>query len=235
IREKLQKDYEKIDREKFFISVNHPYFLYEKAFNILGAEEFLYLLAANEDIANNLLDIIFDFELGIAEEYVKLKPDHINTSDDYGMQDRLVISPEMWRKYFKPRLKNIYDFYKTELGDSIVISHHSCGHVMPILEDLIEIGVKILNPLQTTANDLIAAERICRHRLVVAGAIDGQNILPFGSPEEVRKEVFTKLEIFWHNGGYLPMPEKILGVPDENLTAMENAIREWSKLYVEKI
>lgn len=234
IKTELKKNYKQIDREKYFLSVNHPYFLYEKGFNILGAEEFLCLMAADEDAANQFLDTLLNFEMEIAKEYVKYKPEHINTSDDYGIQDRLALSPEMWRKYFKPRLKKLYDFYRSELGDDIVISHHSCGHVMPILEDFIEIGTTILNPLQTTANDLPKAAEITRGRLVIAGAIDGQQILPFGKPEDVRKEVFRKMNLFWKNGGFLPMAEKMLGVPEKNKIAMESAIREWSKKYVEK-
>lgn len=234
IRSRLAEEVAQIDREKYFLCVNHPYFLYENGFNILGPEEFLVTLAGDEESSTRLLDKLIDFELGIAEEYVKLKPDQINTSDDYGMQDRLAVSPDMWRKYFKPRLQRVYDFYRSELGDDIIISHHSCGHVMPILEDFIELGIKILNPLQTTANDIKAAAGIINHRLVVAGGIDGQHILPEGTPEEIRKEVFYKMNLFWDHGGYLPMPEKTLGVSKENIKAMEAAIAEWSLGNVEE-
>jgi uroporphyrinogen decarboxylase len=233
IRERLATALAGIDRERFFVSVNHPYFLYEKGFNLLGAEEFLASLAQDEAAGERLLDAILEFELGVAEEYVRCRPDHINTMDDYGMQQGLAVSPEMWRRLFKPRLRRLYDFYRRELGPEIVISHHSCGHVMPILEDFIDLGVDILNPLQTTANDLPEAARITRGRLVIAGAIDGQQILPFGTPAEVRTEVFRKLDLFWDGGGYLPMAEKMLGVPEENRRAMEDAILEWSRIHVE--
>ncbi len=233
IREALARQAAAIDREAFFVSCNHPYFLYEKGFNILGAEEFLCLLAADEEAAGRFLDTLLDFELGVAAEYVRHRPDHVNTSDDYGMQDRLAISPEAWRRLFKPRLRRLYDFYRAELGPDVVISHHSCGHVMPILEDFIDLGLTILNPLQTTANDLAEAARITRGRLVIAGAIDGQQILPFGTPRDVRREVFAKMDLFWDGGGYLPMAEKMLGVPEANRIAMEEAIRDWSRTHVE--
>jgi hypothetical protein len=64
-------------------------------------------------------------------------------------------------------------------------------------------------------------------RLVLAGGICGQQVLPFGTPEEVREEVFTKLDLLWENGGYVPFAEKSIGVPQENLDAMQRAIEDW--------
>ncbi len=222
-----------VNRTERFLAVNHSYFLYEKAFNLLGAEEFLAALADEQETAHCLLDRIVDFELGIAAEYVKLKPDHVNFSDDYGMQDRLAVSPETWREFFKPRLKRVMDFYYAELGPDITVSLHSCGHVMPILEDLIEIGVRILNPVQSAANDLAELRRRASRKLVLCGGIDGQRVLPLGTPEDVAGEVNRKMDLLWEDGGYLPMAEKTLGVSKENLQAMEAAIRAWSREHVE--
>ena len=231
IAEGLEEQASRIDRNRFFLSVAHRSLLYHKGFNIMGPEGFLMALATGD--AAPLLDKIIGFELGIAEEYVRFRPDHLNTSDDFGMQDRLVVSPQMWRRLFKPRLKMLYDFYRDRLGDGLVISHHSCGHVMPILEDFIELGVNILHPVQTAANDLGELRRRTSRRLVLAGGIDGQQVLPLGSPAQVREEVFRKLDMLWEGGGYLPMPEKMLGVPACNKEAMHEAIREWSRLNVE--
>jgi uroporphyrinogen decarboxylase len=222
-----------IDRREQFFAVSHPYFLYEKGFNLLGAEEFLASLAGRPADAERLLDIIIDFELGAAQEYAALKPDHVTLSDDYGMQDRLAVSPAMWRRLFKPRLKRVIDLYRGSLGPAALIGLHSCGHVMPILEDLIEIGIQVLNPIQTTANDLPEMRRRTAGRLVLCGGIDGQQVLPLGTSEDVRGEVFRKLDLLWEGGGYLPAAEKMLGVPPANVQAMEQAIRDWSRQNVE--
>jgi hypothetical protein len=222
-----------IDRDEFFLTVNHPYFLYEKGFNILGGEEFLAALAGSPDKAHEFLDLLAGFDLAMAEQYVELQPDHVNLSDDYGMQDRLAVSPTMWREFFKPRLKRVVDFYRDALGDEATISLHSCGHVMPILEDLIEIGFDVLHPIQTTANDLAEARRITSKRLTLCGCIDGQQVLPFGTPDDVRREVFSKLDLLWEDGGYLPGPEKMLGVSPANKEAMEHAFEDWSRQNVE--
>jgi uroporphyrinogen decarboxylase len=222
-----------LDRERYFLSVNHPYFLYEKAINILGPDEFACAMLVAPENAHRLLDMIVEFELGIARRYVALRPDHVNLSDDYGHQDRLAMSPECWREFIKPRVRRVIDFYREQLGPDVTFSQHSCGHVMPLLEDMIELGIQVLHPMQTTANDLEEARRITSGRLTIAGAIDGQRVLPFGTSEDVRREVFNKLDLLWEGGGYLPMAEKNLGVPEENRRALDEAVREWSRMNVE--
>jgi uroporphyrinogen decarboxylase len=222
------------EREKFFLGVGHPYFLYEKAINILGPEEFGVAMLAAPEKAHLLLDRILAFELGIAERYLKAaRVEQVNFSDDYGHQDRLAMSPECWRTFFKPRLARAVRFYRERLGPGTVVSLHSCGHVMPILEDLIEAGIDVLHPVQSTANDLVELRRRTSRRLVLCGGICGQHVLPLGTPEEVRAEVFRKLDLLWEGGGYLPLPEKMLGVSEANLRAMEEAIRDWSRANVE--
>jgi uroporphyrinogen decarboxylase len=223
-----------LDRERYFLSASHPYFLYEKAINILTPAEFCAAMVGAPDRAHQLLDMILEFELGVARQYVRYRPDSVGLSDDYGHQDRLAMSPACWREFFKPRIKRVVDFYRGRLGPDIGVSLHSCGHVMPILEDLMEIGVDILHPVQSTANDLAEARRRTSGRLTLAGCICGQRVLPFGTAEEVRREVFAKLDLLWENGGYLPMPEKRLGVAPENLLAMESAVRDWSRANVER-
>ena len=222
-----------LDRESYFLAVGHPYFLYEKAINILGPAEFGVAMLAAPARAHQLLDMILDFELAIAARYVAYRPDHINFSDDYGHQDRLAMSPECWREFFKPRLERAVDFYRGRLGAGITVSLHSCGHVMPILEDLAEVGVDVLHPVQSTANDLPQLRARTSGALTLAGGICGQRVLPLGTPEEVRQEVRRKMDMLWENGGYLPMAEKTYGVPPENLQAMNEAIRQWSRENVE--
>ncbi len=225
---------ESLDRELFFLSVGHPYFMYEKAINILGPAEFCASMLGAPEKAHRLLDVILEFELGIAEQYVKHSPDHVMLSDDYGHQDRLAMSPECWREFFKPRVRKVLDFYRDRLGPDAVLGLHSCGHVMPVLEDLMEAGLQILHPVQSTANDLREMRRRTGGGLTLAGGIDGQRILPLGTPADVRQETLRKMDMLWENGGYLPMAEKSHGVPRENLEAMAQAIRDWSRANVER-
>jgi uroporphyrinogen decarboxylase len=223
----------RIDREQSFLSVGHPYFLYEKAINILGPEQFGVAMLAAPAAAHRLLDTILDFELAIAEQYLAFGIDHVTFSDDYGHQDRLAMSPECWREFVKPRLARAVAFYRERLGSEAVIGLHSCGHVMPILQDLMEVGLDILHPVQSRANDLQRMRRITSGSMTLAGGIDGQHVLPLGDASDVREEVFRKMDMLWEGGGYLPMAEKTHGVPPENVAAMQEAIRDWSRANVE--
>ena len=224
----------KMDRDQRFLVLGHPYFMYEKAINILTPEGFGCAMLVGAPHAHRLLDRILQFQLGIAEQYVSYGPEQINIMDDFGHQDRLAMSPECWREFFKPRLKAVVDFYREALGPDVAISLHSCGSVMEILEDLMDVGIDIVHPVQSAANDLPQLRRITSGRLTLAGGIDGQKVLPFGTVPEVRQEVFGKLDLLWEGGGYLPMPEKLLGVSDEKRQAVDDAIREWSRRNVEK-
>ncbi len=232
--ERVAEALRQTDRERFFFGVHHPYFLYENAINILGPAEFAVCMLAAPQQAHRLLEMLTEFELGIARQYVRFEPDSVGFSDDYGHQDRLAMSPECWRTFFKPRLQRVADFYREQLGPHVMVNLHSCGCVMPILEDLCEIGLATLHPVQSTANDMAEARRITSGRITLAGCIDGQRLLPFATPQQVRQEVFRKLDLLWEGGGYLPMPEKTHGVPPENIEAMEQAIRDWSRQNVEQ-
>lgn len=225
--DRVRRHVERLDRQQKLLGVMHPYFLYEKSLNLLGAEELMLGLAGEPDKAHAFLDRVMEAELRVARAYARFNPDCVITMDDYGMQDRLVVSPGMWRAFFKPRLRQLIDFYRAEVGEHVIFEHHSCGHVMPILEDLIEIGVNILNPIQSACNDLAEMRRRTSRRLVLAGGICGQHVLPHGSPGDVRDEVFAKLDLLWEGGGYVPFAEKTIGVPRENLDAMHEAIAAW--------
>lgn len=223
----------KLDREKYVLGCVHRYFLYEKVINILGPEEFGAAMLLAPEKAHRALDIIMEFELGIAERFCEVGVDSVCFCDDYGHQDRLAMSPECWREFFKPRLKKAVGFYRDRLGLQVVVSLHCCGHVMPILEDFVEVGLDIIDPVQTTANDHAEMRARTSGTLALCGGIDGQQLLPFAEPEEVRRTVFEKLDLLWENGGYFPAAEKRVGVPPENFEAMDRAIRDWSRSNVQ--
>ena len=94
-----------------------------------------------------LLDKLLEFRFAQCEKYVELGVDIVWLGDDFGMQDRMMINPELWRKLFKPRMKLLIDGYK-KLNPQVFTQYHSDGYIEPIINDLIEIGVDILNPVQ---------------------------------------------------------------------------------------
>lgn len=208
--------------------------LLEMAASLRGHQNFYLDLASEPAFAGALLDRITDFfeafyeeALGKAGEYI----DIVFFGDDYGMQESMVVSPAMWRQMFKPRLARLIRAIK-EYAD-VRFQLHSCGSIAPILEDLIEIGVDILNPVQPTASGMDPADvkEVVGDRLVLHGAVDQQNTLPNGTPAEVRREVETRIRQLAPGGGYVlaVSPNIQADVPPENIIALFDAARAIGK------
>jgi uroporphyrinogen decarboxylase len=102
----------------------------------------------------------------------------------------MILGPELWRKYFKPRMKEIIDVIRAERRD-MIIAYHSCGSIRPIIGDLVEIGIDVLNPIQESAADMDQSEIKTEFgdRLTMMCGPDTQMFMPNSSPEEIRAKV----------------------------------------------
>jgi uroporphyrinogen decarboxylase len=148
-------------------------------------------------------------------------------ADDVGTQEGLMVSREMFREFFAPRLSRLVDLAHSH-GAKLLF--HSCGAIRPLVEDIIEIGVDILDPLQAAAKGMEPealkadfGDRLCLH-----GGICTQHLLPEGSPEDVRSEVRRRIGILGDGGGYILAPCHVVqtDVPTENVLAMvDEAVR----------
>ncbi len=125
------------------------------------------------------------------------------TDDYFGTQRGLVMSPEIWRRFFKKRYKRIWGIYKEK---NLSVFHHSCGNLEGIIPDLIEIGLDVLSPIQPEAMDTQAlSEKFGRH-LTFFGGISTQKTLPFGTPEDVRPEIIDRIRVLGRHHGYIISP-----------------------------
>jgi uroporphyrinogen decarboxylase len=170
-----------------------------------GAEQFLMDLIADKAFTNRLLDKIqeiqiqfYDAMLSKVGQYV----DIVETSEDFGTQTGLLISPQLFREMIKPRRQAINDFIRSKCP-GVKILHHSCGAIEKIINDLIEIGVDILNPVQPLPNmnpEQIKARYGCR--ITLCGGVDMQNtgLKDLG---EVESEVKLRIKQMAAGGGYL--------------------------------
>ncbi len=145
--------------------------------------------------------------------------DAIGMSEDYGSQKSLLISPKTWREFIKPRLARIVGAIRAGGKHAYI---HSCGHVLPLIGDLAEIGVTMLQPLQPEAMDIFEVKRQFGRDLCLLGGISTQQTLPYGTPEDVRREVRECLTHMAAGGGYVMAPAKPIlpGVPLENAIAL---------------
>jgi uroporphyrinogen decarboxylase len=206
-------------------------FPFERAMQIHGMEAFMTALAVEPDLAQALLARLTQlFKLHLARFLDEMdgNADVIMLGDDLGMQEGLLISPEMYRAMLKPCHAELIEAVKSRSRAKVWF--HSDGDIFPVLDDLIEIGVDILNPVQTSAgqmSDLLTLKRRYGKRLCFCGAIDTQRVLPYGTPGEVRQEVRRVIEILGPGGGYMVASVHSImnDVPPENILAMADAVR----------
>lgn len=196
-----------------------------------------YLRSMEDVMADMMMDderatVLFDRVTAHAMERITLYAhagcDIVQLGDDIGMQQTTMMSVELWRQWLKPRLKRVIDAGRAVKPD-LLIFYHSCGYVIPFLEELIEIGVDILNPVQPECMDFAEVHRLTGERLSYWGTIGTQQVLPFGTPEEVRENVLRNLRICGSQGGILICPTHLVEpeVPWENLVAMRDAARNF--------
>lgn len=199
----------------------------ETAWALRGLEQMLFDLVKNPDLANQLLDFPYYYHLAAARKLTELGVDMIWTGDDVGSQYDMMISPAMWRRYLKPRMAAFISELR-DINPGIKIAYHSDGDISPIIPELIEIGVDVLNPIQPGSMDPAYIKRQFGDRLCFWGTIDEQRTLPFGTPEEVESEVRQRITTIGKDGGLIlaPTHHVQLDTPLENFWAMVNTIIE---------
>ena len=139
-----------------------------------------------------------------------------------------MMSCELWRKWLKPDMRNAIAAAK-EINPQVLAYYHSDGVISDIIEDLIEIGVDILNPVQPECIDPVEVKRLYGDRLSFWGTIGTQTTMPFGTPEEIEGKVKEMIEVVGRGGGLCIAPTHMLEpeVPYENLEAFVGAVRKY--------
>ncbi|MEN8172468.1 MAG: uroporphyrinogen decarboxylase family protein [Chloroflexota bacterium] len=199
--------------------------IFETAWALRGFEQLMVDMAIDPDTANQILEIPYQYHLSAAKKLTELGVDMIWTGDDIGAQNKMLISPKMWRQYFKPRMADFIAELKA-INPDLKIAYHSDGNVLPVIPELIEIGVDVLNPIQPASMDPAEIKRKFGDQLCFWGTIDEQHTLPFGSPEDVKTEVVQRLQTVGVGGGLILAPTHFvqLDTPLENFWAMVNTI-----------
>ncbi len=186
-------------------------------------------MAMEDEKAIFLLDKITDLACFRAEKYAAAGADVIAVGDDIGMQSSIMMSKDMYRTFLKPRLKRVIDAARAKQPD-VIIQYHSCGYVTPLIGELIDAGVDVLNPVQPECMDFAEVHSELGGAISFNGTIGTQTTMPFGSPVEVRETVARHLEIAGDRGGLLCCPTHMLEpeVPWENVEAYVEACREFA-------
>ncbi len=220
------------ETKKAFDKHKENYYLTKSAGSLLermialSPDENIYceLIEGSKEI-NVLADLITENISKRVEYLLALDVDGISFGDDYGSESTLLLSPELWRSFFKPRWKYLFD---PILKAGKYIHFHSCGYVLPILEDLRELGISSIWP-QLPAYNMEAFAKYCKSiGLAVVIHTDRANTMTFGSPQDVKDLVKREYEVFdMHQGGSWFYVEADNGFPFENLEALVEAISKY--------
>ena len=206
----------------------------ESAFWLRGYENFYRDLIRDPILVETILDATLQFHLDFWRSALEEVGDLVDVAveyDDLGWQSGLLISAEMYRRYVKPRHKELFNFIRASSGAAVFL--HTCGAVYELIPDFIETGVEILNPLQVSAAGMGDTRRLKQEfgdKLTFwGGGVDTQGVLPGGAPEEVKDEVKRRIADLAPGGGFVFSAVHNIqpDVPPENIMAMWEAWKEY--------
>jgi uroporphyrinogen decarboxylase len=200
-----------------------------------GFSDYFADLGSNEILTCTMMDRVLEQKLAFWGRALELIGDYIDVAqeaDDLAGQFNLLISPQTYRRLVKPRHKILFDFIHTHSNAKVFF--HSCGAIRPIIPDLIEVGIDILNPVQVSAAGMDTAKLkndFGKDLTFWGGGVDTQAVLSRGTPAEIRSEVHHRLDDLMADGGFVfnAVHNIQADVAPENIMAMWNALQEFGK------
>ena len=198
--------------------------LFERAWSLRGMENLFFDMYNDEEFVEVLLDKITSYNLEIIGEALKYDFDGFYFGDDYGQQHGILMSPVIWRKFFKPCLARMFEPIKRK---GLPVMLHSCGNIELILPDLIEIGLDVYQTVQPEIYDLEKLKKNYGSELCFYGAVSTQKTLAFAEPDELKTVIRNTIKTMDNNGGYICAPTHQIqaDVPPENVMAMIDTLR----------
>lgn len=176
---------------------------------------------------SRLREKVIDFNLGLIKQWLNLGVDGIFISDDWGGQQKLLVNPDYWVKFYKPSYKKMFDAIHAGGAD---VWMHSCGNVTELIPHLLEINLDVLNPVQPQSMDIDYLSREYSGKLCFLGGVDVQETLPHGMPEDIQREVRHLVQSFGKkNGGYIGGTSHTIlpDTPIENIKALFEAFNDF--------
>jgi uroporphyrinogen decarboxylase len=201
--------------------------IFEKAWRIRGLEDLMMDFMLHPDLAECLMDRISAQTGKLAAEYGRLGIDVIQLGDDIGSQNGMMISPEIYREFLKPRMEKLVGDIRRANPDTLVF-YHSDGDVSPVIGDFVDVGIDILNPVQRECMDIASIKKRYGDNLSFWGGLSVQRALPFGSPAEVAAETREIARVAGKGGGLVIAPGHLVerDIPLENVYVFAETVRK---------
>jgi len=203
----------------------HPF---KQSWHMRGFENFLCDYLANPAFVERMYERLLALDVAACRAAAEAGCDMIDYWGDVAMQDRMILPPDAWRRLDKPVWAEIIRATR-EVKPDIVFFFHSDGDISPIIDDLIEVGFDIINPIQPECMDPARVKQRWGERVTLFGGGSVQRTLPFGSPDDVRREVEYLIETCAYDGGYILEASNVIGFdcPVENVATFFETGRDY--------
>ncbi len=223
------------DKQVAYVLGRNAAGILEVALWMRGFENYYCDMLTNRPLAEALLDVVCEIKMKYwarVLECVGRNVMIVSEADDLCTQDRPLVAPELYRELLKPRHAKLFAFIRKHAKTDVKIFYHCCGAVAPLLPDLIESGIDILNPVQVSAAGMDTKElkrRFGKDLTFWGGGVDTQHVLPRGTPAEVKAEVRRRIDDLAPGGGFIfnTVHNIQADVPPQNIVAMWEALQEF--------
>jgi uroporphyrinogen decarboxylase len=207
---------------------SHRDTLWEKAYMLVGMENMMMYFISEPDYAREILHRIMDFQLGMAQHYLKVGIRLAQLGDDLGTQIGPLLGPRIVNEFLVPEYRRLIALYQRH---GVLIGFHSCGHLGgdrpdSLLNTFMALGVDVLNPVQATANNLDLVRRVTQGRMALRGGVSS-GIVMDGPVERIEAEVCQRLWQLGRAGGYICSPDQGMPYPEGHVQAVENAVEKY--------
>ena len=225
--ENYSLEIETLKKQQLFVSAEivNPY---KMAWLLRGMDNVLADYLINVELLEALYDKFYDLNTEMALRMARAGVDMISVFGDTAMQDRIIMGPESWRKIDKPRMAKLIAISKME-NPNLFFFIHSDGNVMDLMDDFVEIGFDVINPIQPECMNPVEVKKRWGDKITLHGCISLQRTLPFGTTDDVRNEVETLIRKCGYNGGLVLFPSNVIqpDTPVENIITCFHAARDF--------
>jgi uroporphyrinogen decarboxylase len=213
--------------EQRFVSggISNPY---KTAWQLRGMDNVLADYLVNREFLEALYDRLYALYTEMAVRMARAGVDMVTVTGDIAMQDRIIMGPDTWRQVDKPRMARLVAACR-EVNPDVFMFIHSDGDVTDLMDDLVEIGFNVINPIQPECMDPVAVKRRYGSRITIHGGVSIQQTMPKGSPAEVRAEIEELIRKCGYDGGLVVFPSNVIqpDTPVENIRACFHAARDF--------